>query len=184
MTIALCLFVIGILRVDYIWLGNSVGEKSITESVQSLLLLYTVFTFYTLVRKGVLTSAMTLVGGFFCVVLIREFDAFFDQIIHGFWIYPALMVAVSSVVLALRGKNAYLQMGELLENRNMQIIVTSVVILLVFSRFYGIGWFWKDVMSDSYIRDVKNISEETMELLCYGFIALYTYKTKNSLLKN
>ncbi|GAW98054.1 hypothetical protein MTCD1_03724 [Colwellia marinimaniae] len=40
------------------------------------------------------------------------------------------------------------------------------------------GDFWEAVMAEHYVRDVKDISEETIELLCYAFIAFYAHKVK------
>lgn len=182
-TAVLSVFVIVALRADYIWIGNGLGEKSFTELFQSLLLLSCALSFYKLTQKNYLSSASVLVCGFFCVLLIRELDAYFDQIRHGFWIYPALTVTAISIVLALRNGNVVRQMAALLEDNNMQVMISFVILLFVFSRLYGMSEFWKSVMSDYYIRDVKNISEETIELLCYSFIALYASKTKNALLK-
>jgi len=52
---------------------------------------------------------------------------------------------------------------------------------LVFSRLYGMGSFWQHVMGEHYVRDVKNISEEGIELLCYSLIALSAVRTRREL---
>ncbi|WP_438819310.1 hypothetical protein, partial [Colwellia marinimaniae] len=57
-------------------------------------------------------------------------------------------------------------------------LITFIVLLFVFSRLYGMGDFWEAVMAEHYVRDVKDISEETIELLCYAFIAFYAHKVK------
>lgn len=179
-TILLCLFVIAVQRLDYFWLENSLGEHSLTELFQALLLLFSLLCFYQLQRRDCLPRATILVCGFFTVLLIREMDAYFDLVFHGFWIYPALNVTFFSVVYALRGNNLNEQMSTLLNDKNMQSLITFVVLLFVFSRLYGMGDFWEGVMGSQYVRDVKNISEETIELLCYTFIAFYAGKTKVS----
>ena len=181
-TAILSALVIVILRMDYIWLANGLGEKSLTESFQSLLILFIVFSFYQLSQKSDVSSAAMLVCGFFCVLFIREADGYLDKIMHGFWLYPALTVALFSILFALRKGNSYKQFSSLLENNNMQALITFTVLLFVFSRLYGMSEFWLNVMGEDFVRDVKNISEETSELMCYGFIAFYAYKTKKSLL--
>lgn len=162
-TTLLCLFVIVVQRLDYFWLENSLGEQSLTELFQALLLLFSLLCFYQIKRDDCLPRAAILVFGFFTVLLIREMDVYFDLIFHGFWIYPALNVTFVSVVYALRGNNLNEQMSTLLNDKNMQSLITFVVLLFVFSRLYGMGDFWEGVMGSQYVRDVKNISEETIE---------------------
>ena len=86
-TTLLCLSVIAAQRLDYFWLENSLGEQSITELLQAVLLLFSILCFYQLKRANYLPRATMLVSGFFAVLLIREFDAYFDLIFNGFWIY-------------------------------------------------------------------------------------------------
>lgn len=177
-TTLLCLSVIAAQRLDYFWLENSLGEQSITELLQAVLLLFSILCFYQLKRANYLPRATMLVSGFFAVLLIREFDAYFDLIFHGFWIYPALNVTFWCVVYALREGKLAEQMSTLLADKNMQTLITFIVLLFIFSRLYGMGDFWEAVMGEHYVRDVKNISEETIELLCYAFIAFYAHKVK------
>lgn len=179
-TTLLSLGVIAAQRLDYFWLENSLGEKSITELSQAFFLLFTALCFYKLHRIKQFSGAAMLVSGFFTVLLIREFDAYFDLIFHGFWIYPALIITFGAIVYALREGQLTNKMSMLLDDRNMQAMITFVVLLFVFSRLYGMGDFWEAVMGNHYVRDVKNISEETMELLFYAFIAFYANKTRLS----
>ena len=183
-TTLLCLSVIAAQRLDYFWLENSFDEQSLTELLQALLLLFSLLCFYQLKRNNYLSSASVLVSGFFSVLLIRELDAYFDLILHGSWMYAALIVVFWCVIYALRENNLNDQMSTLLADKNMQTLITFIVLLFIFSRLYGMGDFWKAVMGNHYIRDVKNISEETIELLCYAFIAFYAHRTKTSLIKS
>lgn len=180
-TALLSLSVIAVQRLDYFWLENSLGEKSITELLQVAFLLFSVLCFYQLKRAHTLPRATLLVSGFFAVLLIRELDAYFDLIFHGFWVYPALSVTLSAIVYALQDGKLTQQMSVLLDNKHMQTLITFIILLFVFSRLYGMGDFWEAVMGNHYVRDVKNISEETIELLCYAFIAFYAHRTKTSL---
>ncbi|MGP8308889.1 hypothetical protein [Vibrio sp. YIC-376] len=43
------------------------------------------------------------------------------------------------------------------------------------------GSFWRSVLDASYIREVKNISEEGIELLCYSLIALSAFRTRREI---
>lgn len=180
-TTLLSLLVIAAQRLDYFWLENTLGEESITELMQIVFLLFTIVCFYKLHRADKLSGAAMLVGGFFTTLLIRELDAYFDLVFHGFWIYPALVVTLFCSHYALRQDNLNAQMAKLLADKYMQIMITFIVLLFVFSRLYGMGDFWEAVMGNNYVRDVKNISEETIELLFYAFITFFASKTTISL---
>ncbi len=179
--IAISFLVILSRRIDYIILENNIGEMSVIELSQLFMLVITVMSFYRLNSIASLKRGSILVLGFFTVLMIRESDGFFDHISHGFWVYPALLVTFSSIAYAVKNGNVMRSLAQLLRIPSMQVLVCSTVLLLVFSRLYGISDFWKVVMGDFYIRDVKNISEETIELLFYCLIALNAFKTNSSL---
>jgi hypothetical protein len=104
--------------------------------------------------------------------LIRELDFLFDQIKHGFWVYPALFVTLGASLYALRARKHLLtELAEILSAPNMRLLVCSLVILFVFSRLFGMGSFWHAVMQKHYVREVKNTVEEGIELLCYCIIS-------------
>jgi len=55
-----------------------------------------------------------------------------------------------------------------------------VVMLLFYSRLFGMGALWQGLLGEGYIRIFKNAVEETTELLGYTFIlaASLTYATR------
>lgn len=176
---ALCIVVNIAIRVDFVVLGHALGESSVTEMLQIIMLVTTSLAFMLLAKRyPSLANASVLIAGFFFVLAIREMDAWFDLIFHGAWLYPALTVFALSALYAFRGgKRTLDQMAAILASRYMPILVTAVVVLLVFSRLYGMGSFWQHVMEEHYLRDVKNLSEEAIELLCY---CLITYSAINT----
>lgn len=176
-TIAISFLVILSRHADYIWFGNNIGEKSVTEIMQLLMLVITTVCFYRLISVASVKSAAILVSGFFSVLMIRESDSFLDQIGHGFWVYPALVMTALAVISAAYNRRIMGDFTQLLRVPSMQSLIYATVFLLVFSRLYGMGDFWKVVMGDLYTRDVKNISEETIELLFYSSIAFNAFKT-------
>ena len=185
---ALMILAIGLLvnlaiRVDFSILKHGLGETSITEALQSLMLIISASSFFLVLReRKELSHAATLIFGFLIVLTIREMDAWFDMIFHGAWVFPALLVTVSSCAYGFKGhKNTINQMATILDVRHMNTLIGGVVLLIVFSRLYGMGSFWHSVMHENYIREVKNVSEEAMELLCYCLIALGAVKTRLTL---
>lgn len=181
---ALVVLAIGIvanlaLRIDFVLLNGNVGEVSVTEMLQQLLLIVTSGSFAYLAReKREVKHAALLISAFFAVLFIREMDFWFDKIVHGAWVVPALLVAGSAIFYAIKnGKRTIDQLALILASPHMNLLVTGVMLLLVFSRLFGMGSFWHNVMGDDYVRVVKNIAEEGTELLGYCLIAFASLKT-------
>ncbi len=186
MIIAISILVNLSIRIDYAVLGGSLGETSITETLQFVMLCIASWSFFNLTMKTThIKHAAILISGFFTVLAIRELDYWFDMIHHGAWVFPALTVTALALAKAYQGgKNTVNEMATILSVPHMKLLVGSVMMLLVFSRLYGMGSFWHQVMGEHYIRDVKNISEEGMELLFYCLIALSAFRTQRELVAN
>lgn len=177
--VALSILVNLCLRIDFTLLHHGLGETSVTEISQSVMLAITSLAFFFLAGNNrSLRHAAVLFGGFFTVLFIRESDVWFDLIYHGAWAVPAVFVAIAASYYAYSGGRSTLQqMADIFNSRYMPMLVTAVVVLLVFSRLYGMGSFWHSVMEEHYLRDVKNLSEEAIESLCYSLIAFCAIKT-------
>lgn len=173
------------LRIDFVLLNGNVGEISVTEMLQQLLLIVTSASFaYLAKEKSEVKHAALLISAFFAVLFIREMDFWFDKIVHGAWVVPALLVAGSAIFYAIKnGKRTIDQLALILASPHMNLLVTGVVLLLVFSRLFGMGSFWHNVMGDGYVRVVKNIAEEGIELLAYCLIAFASLKTVHGITK-
>ena len=168
-----------VLRIDFVLLNGNVGEISVTEMLQQLLLIVSSVSFVYLARKrNEVKNAAVLISAFFAVLFIREMDFWFDKIAHGAWVFPAALVAGSAIFYAVKnGKRTIDQLALILASPHMNLLVTGVMLLLVFSRLFGMGSFWHNVMGDDYVRAVKNIAEEGTELLAYCLIAFASLKT-------
>ncbi|MDW6094169.1 hypothetical protein [Vibrio rhizosphaerae] len=168
------------LWLDYLYGDHYIGENSVTEYVQQILLGIAAIAFYRVKASHEnLRHAAILISGFFVVLSIRELDFLFDYIWHGFWVYPALFVTFCAIVYALRGKTqVFHEMAEILSVPNMRLLVCGVILLLSFSRLFGMGSFWHMVMQDDYVRNVKNTIEEGTELLCYALIGYAAVSTQ------
>ncbi|WP_367989697.1 hypothetical protein AB2S62_21025 [Vibrio sp. NTOU-M3] len=173
------------IRADYLYFQLSHGQISVTETIQLIMLAITAVTFVNIARtQKAVSHAALLIAGFFAVLMIREMDEWLDHIYHGFWVVPALITASAAIYYAYTGGQRTInEMAAILRAPFMNMLVGGVVLLLVFSRLYGMGSFWSGVMQDHYIRDVKNISEEGIELLCYCLIALSAMKARRAIKK-
>lgn len=181
--IALSILVNLSIRVDYVLLGSSLGETSVTETLQLIMLAVASWSFFRISKQeSHVSHAAILIAGFFAVLMIREMDYWFDMIHHGSWVFPALALTALACAKAYQGgKGTVNEMATILQSPYMKLLIGSVILLLVFSRLYGMGSFWQHVMGEHYVRDVKNISEEGMELLCYSLIALSAVRTRREL---
>ncbi|MGO1298067.1 MAG: hypothetical protein ACTMIA_12285 [Vibrio sp.] len=158
---------------DIIYFKNRMTEASVTESMQLIFLAVTVYCFFHIGKvRPELNRAAYLISAFYLVLFIRENDEILDLIYHGAWELPAILVALFALFFACKGgKNTLVHMSTILSAQNFRFVITGTIMLLVFSRLYGMGKLWEALMEDKYSRIVKNVSEEGIELLCYSLIA-------------
>ncbi|ARN55643.1 hypothetical protein [Sedimentisphaera salicampi] len=115
----------------------------------------------------------TLIAGFFFCMLIREMDAFFDQISHGFWVWPALAAAGFSIWLsaAKYRDSLLLPFREFLKSKAFVHMAYGMVIVLFFSRVFGSGrLIWNSISGSIDSSLYKGVIQEGLELLGYVFI--------------
>lgn len=157
------------IRIDIFYFDNHLGELSLTELLQESMLLIATCLFALIAKHQPETRhAYLLVTGFFACLFIRELDAFFDLIYHGFWIVPALLVALSAIGYAAKQPQKTIQgLCEHVQNKNSTSMMVGLAILLVFSRLFGMGSLWEGILGDDFVRTVKNIAEEGTEVLGY-----------------
>lgn len=168
------LLVIMVLRIDVMLLSNHINEYSLTEFTQQTLLFLVVCCFaYIAKAYRQLRHFHVLVTGFFGCMLIREFDAFFDDLIrHGFWVYPAVLVALASIGYAwLGGQSTTTGLSVFINHKHFYSLTTALVTILVFSRLFGMGDLWDTLVTNNSKRAIKNLAEEGTELLGYALLS-------------
>ena len=160
---------VGLFAFDIAILGNDVPELSATELAQAAVLAWIVASCADIALSSRAQQPLaTLAGGFFACLLMRELDALFDLIHHGLWLYPALTIALVCVIHGARHRPRLLAAMASLATSPAQVqIATGLAIVLVFSRLFGLGELWQQVMGEHYVRAVKNLAEEGLELLGY-----------------
>lgn len=161
---------VAIIWLDLTVLRNGVSEASLTEYSEQLLLVLTVLCYlYVAKIKPEFRSFGALVVGFFACLLIRELDSFFDKFVwHGFWVYPASLVAASALVYALRDKKQTLDgFSDFVSGTHFPFLSLGLATLLVFTRLFGMGTLWDAVLDEGFVRTAKNVAEEGTELMAY-----------------
>ena len=156
-------------------LFGSISEASVTELGQESLILAAACLFgFTAWRCPKLRSLLVLVAGLFGCMFIRELDAVFDIVFHGFWLYPALLLAAGSVIYATRcTRMSISESRELLMTSPFRLVCFGLLTVLVISRVAGTGKLWSFILdSESAGHFYKNIVQEGLELWGYGIIAV------------
>lgn len=183
---ALVLLSVFIVRIDDGLLQQGRSEYSITEFTQAGFILVSAILFGLSAKYDKQSRGFfVLVMGLFATMLIRESDAFFDLIFHGFWIYPALAVSLAAVFYARTcpGTVKY-PMLKHMESKEFVYINLGLIIILVFSRTFGSGTLWRDIMGADYSSVYKSVIQEGIELfgytvVLYGSILVWAGGIKN-----
>lgn len=153
-------------------LGDGVSEESLTEHLHNVFLAVAVAIFVLGAYRHVgMRGYLTLVATLFACMFLREYDAVLDRILHGFWIYPALLTLTVGCLIAWRNRGTtLLPMLHHLQTRSATFVYIGVVLLLFFSRTFGTGTLWEAVMAGAYDPQVKTTVQEGIELLAYLLI--------------
>ena len=170
---ALVILVPVIVVIDAIVIGHGTPEISFTEFVQEGLLLFsTILIGIAAWQRPNSRGFLVLVAGLLGCMFIRENDGALDVINHGFWIYPAIILAISAILYSLycRGTVAA-PFVDYAGTNSFSYLFIGLLIVLVFSRIFGTGGIWREVMGDNYHLSYKVIIQEGLELL--GYVVLF-----------
>lgn len=153
-------------------LPNPFAEVSPTEFLQTIALIAsTALYFREALRRPDMGRALVLVGGFLGCMLIREQDYFLDPISHGCWKWPAIALAVACLAHALRRPaEAVAQLARFVRWRWFSVLLMGLVIVLAYSRLFGMGMVWRGMLSTECWHLAKTAMEESAELLGYLLI--------------
>lgn len=161
--------------IDLRYFRNEVGEFSVTEIVQTVLLLTSVIVFWSAARQRPQSRGfLILVAGFLSCMLIREQDSWLDYVFHGFWFWPAIFVAGASITYAcmLCRQTVLGPMSAFIDTKPYFYLVFGLLVVLVFSRLFGSGaLLWKHAMMADYSSTYKSAVQEGLELFGYVFVA-------------
>ncbi|MCJ8296718.1 MAG: hypothetical protein MJK15_20170 [Colwellia sp.] len=169
--------VITTINIDYFVLENNLSEQSLTELFQQLLLLASAAIFiWSSTKVAESRTFFILVAGFFGCMFLRELDFYFDMIVHGFWLYPTLLLASSVIIYSVKHSEHLVSSVRSFSQTNAYFnILVGLVIIMIFSRLFGSGTLWKEVMNDDYHHIYKTIIQEGLELFGYVFVFIGSF---------
>ena len=162
--------VVGCIYLD-VTVHQNIVENSFVEYGQEAVLFATT-TLFTMQAIAKRQGGLWLIAGFFGCMFIRELDAYFDMIVHGAWKYFALVVIAFVFFKAWRlGKeNTIASLAAFMKSRAFVFIFIGLLIVLIYSRLFGMGELWKAIMGVDFNRTVKNVVEEGSELWGYALV--------------
>ncbi|MBE9586017.1 hypothetical protein IM792_16310 [Mucilaginibacter sp. JRF] len=151
------------------------GEDSFTELGQSILLLIAAGVYISIFIKHPKFKAIAFfLFSFAMASFIREQDSYLDEnIFDGAWQVGVFSLFGIMVYYLWRNWQQFLDNINVFVNTPaFGVFITGFLTTYVFSRLYGRGKFWQEVMEDRYFRAVKNASEECIELFGYTILAI------------
>ena len=148
-------------------------ETSLTEWVQEIFIFISAVIFaYSAYKSPNFKGLFILIAGLFGTMFIREQNNFLDLISPGFWIYPALVLTLIALILAYKNKKTILNpLIEFSQTKTFVYLFIGLLMVMVFSRTFGTGSLWREVLGEHYKASFKQIIQEGLELLGYAFIA-------------
>lgn len=154
--------------------GMKFSEDSTVETLQSVLLFFSgiALTYGIVIYKN-WRPLLLLIAEFIFISLVREQDAYLDlHYFDGAW-QTIVMISLPFPIYF-----AIIRRKKLMDNLKVYtslfafgIMISGVLTTYIFSRLYGRKIFWMAAMENGYMRDVKNISEESLET--YGYLLIF-----------
>ncbi|MBI9020572.1 MAG: hypothetical protein JEZ10_04880 [Verrucomicrobia bacterium] len=155
---------------------DEIGPVEVLETVFALAATLA-FLFAGRVDQNRAPCAIVLATFLFCAV-IRESDYFLDVLVcrHAWKMMVALTLVLFAVYARSNLKAAGASLMSFVSQPSFGILLSGLLVLVVFSRLFGYGSFWKELIEGNYYRVVKTIVEEGVELMGYFLILVSSFE--------
>ena len=117
--------------------------------------------------------AILVVGFLFCVA-IRESDYFLDELVarHAWKMLVLLTLVLVVTYIVKHFKRVVASVLDFVSQPSFGIFLSGLLVLIVFSRLFGYGDFWKELIEGNYYRVIKTIVEEGTEQMGYFLLLI------------
>ncbi|AQU83297.1 MULTISPECIES: hypothetical protein [Halomonadaceae] len=149
------------------------SELGFTEFTQTLVLASCcILLIYIRQVLRVWPTVTLLLLAFVAASLVREQDFFLDHYVaRHTWKILVTLIVVPALVWVIVQRRRFLEEFKYYSNTfAFGLFAAGTLVTYIFSRLYGRQDFWRAVLQENYIRDFKNIAEESIELLGYSLI--------------
>ena len=155
-------------------LGQANESGAIEMAQESILFITILIGFMSLAFTKHFKTFMSALSLFIGMHLIREFDAWFDDVFPALGWFPFVLVLLFIIIVILfKNLKFFLnQFKTLSHTLGFGILLISLVNLHVFTRLYGKPSNWDNIMGDKYLYSVERASEESVELVAYMMILI------------
>lgn len=157
--------------IDAITMGTF-GETSLVEIAQAgLLAVITVIFVWSAIRIPALSASAWLLATFTAASLIRENDVWLDMLHPEGWQILVTPVIAAGLIHTWLNRSAFLAEQKIYtESTSFGLLAGALATTYLFARLFGMGAFWQAVMQRGFDRNVKDMSEECLELFGYGLL--------------
>ncbi|RVU00054.1 hypothetical protein EOD41_13925 [Mucilaginibacter limnophilus] len=152
-----------------------VSEASFTEFLQSIFLAISAALYLGVFFKyEQLKPLAFFLFSFALASFIREQDSWLDErVFNNAWQVGVFSLLAVLLYYLWRNGTRFLQTVSLYVNSlPFGLMLAGFLTTYIFSRLYGRTKFWEEVMEERYFRTVKNVSEESIELLGYFILVI------------
>jgi len=151
------------------------SEFSPIELLQIILLLGSAAAFGWIALRDRLRRPLSLaIAALFLTCLVRELDFFLDfYLIDNLWqVLVAVILSVTLVYIGRHRERIEQAWRRSWPSAGLAMIIGGFILLIPYAQLVGHEALWQSIMGDGYVRVVKVIVEEFVELGAYGLIAI------------
>jgi len=171
---------LGGLAYGMLWGAVSQGEAfydetGLVETLQAVFVLLTALLFLAAGRLDKTREPLAVVmAGFLFCLFIREFDYFLDELVarHAWKMLVLLTLVLVVTYIAKNAKRVVESILDFVSQPSFGFFMSGLLIVVVFSRLFGYGDFWKELIEGDYYRVIKTIIEEGVELMGYSLLLI------------
>jgi hypothetical protein len=156
------------------------GENGLIEWMQVLFLVVSIAVLWR--SSSLAKDRRTVLFSMICLLLatiMREWDKILDETFgrHVWKVLSGFFIVAASVPFFRHRRPFYISALHLTRQPSFGIMLTGGLIVLIFSRLFGSGEFWTDLIDHrQFAREAKKVAEECTELMGYFFIMIGTFE--------